>query len=66
YPAREDPIPGVTSALIADQLTTGRMVPAGEAVDALAAVAQDGDVILTVGAGDVTAYGPVIVEALGG
>ncbi|WP_458106841.1 UDP-N-acetylmuramate--L-alanine ligase [Arthrobacter sp. R3-55] len=66
YPAREDPIPGVTSALIADQLTTGRMIPAGEAVDALAAVAQDGDVILTVGAGDVTAYGPVIVEALGG
>ncbi|ASN19776.1 UDP-N-acetylmuramate--L-alanine ligase [Arthrobacter sp. YN] len=66
YPAREDPIPGVTSALIADQLATGRLVAAGEAVNALAAVAHDGDVVLTVGAGDVTAYGPVIVEALGG
>ncbi|MET3905026.1 UDP-N-acetylmuramate--L-alanine ligase [Paenarthrobacter sp. 4246] len=66
YPAREDPIPGVTSDLIVDQLATGRLVAASEAVDALAAVAHDGDVVLTVGAGDVTAYGPVIVEALGG
>ncbi|MFE4197294.1 UDP-N-acetylmuramate--L-alanine ligase [Paenarthrobacter sp. NPDC056912] len=66
YPAREDPIPGVTSALIGDQLSTGRLVAGGEAVDALMAAAGEGDVILTVGAGDVTAYGPVIVEALGG
>jgi len=27
-------------------------------------VAGEGDVVLTVGAGDVTAYGPRIVEAL--
>ncbi|MDR6989416.1 UDP-N-acetylmuramate--alanine ligase [Paenarthrobacter nitroguajacolicus] len=66
YPAREDPIPGVTSALIADQLATGRLVTADEAVEALVAVAHDGDVVLTVGAGDVTAYGPMIVEELGG
>lgn len=66
YPAREDPIPGVTSALITDRLSTGRLVSADEAVKAMAAVAGEGDVVLTVGAGDVTAYGPVIVEALGG
>ncbi|MFP3579483.1 UDP-N-acetylmuramate--L-alanine ligase [Arthrobacter sp. SIMBA_036] len=66
YPAREDPIPGVTSALIADRLAKGRLVSGNEAVDAIATVAEDGDVVLTVGAGDVTAYGPVIVEALGG
>ncbi|TVU59077.1 UDP-N-acetylmuramate--L-alanine ligase [Paenarthrobacter nitroguajacolicus] len=66
YPAREDPIPGVTSALIADHLSTGRLVSADEAVRAIATVAGEGDVVLTVGAGDVTAYGPVIVEALGG
>ena len=66
YPAREDPIPGVTSDLIVDQLATGRLVAAGEAVEALAAGGHEGDVVLTVGAGDVTAYGPVIVEALGG
>jgi UDP-N-acetylmuramate--alanine ligase len=65
YPAREDPIPGVTSQLIADHLTEGgRLVAAADAVDTLAAAAGDGDVVLTVGAGDVTAYGPRIVEAL--
>ncbi|MDQ0801637.1 UDP-N-acetylmuramate--L-alanine ligase [Arthrobacter sp. SLBN-112] len=65
YPAREDPIPGVTSQLIADHLTGGgRLVAAADAVATLAAAAGDGDVVLTVGAGDVTAYGPRIVEAL--
>ncbi|MFJ6536920.1 UDP-N-acetylmuramate--L-alanine ligase [Paenarthrobacter sp. NPDC091711] len=66
YPAREDPIPGVTSTLITDHLVNGRLVAADEAVDAVAAVASEGDVVLTVGAGDVTAYGPVIVAALDG
>jgi UDP-N-acetylmuramate--alanine ligase len=65
YPAREDPIPGVTSQLIADHLTEGgRLVSAEDAVETLAGVAGEGDVVLTVGAGDVTAYGPRIVEAL--
>ncbi|MFF2347864.1 UDP-N-acetylmuramate--L-alanine ligase [Pseudarthrobacter sp. NPDC058119] len=65
YPAREDPIPGVTSQLIADHLTEGgRLAAAADAVDTLADAAEDGDVVLTVGAGDVTAYGPLIVEAL--
>ncbi|MGO4589791.1 UDP-N-acetylmuramate--L-alanine ligase [Paenarthrobacter sp. 2TAF44] len=66
YPAREDPIPGVTSSLIADRLSQGRLVSGDEAVDAVVASAGEGDIVLTVGAGDVTAYGPVIVEALGG
>jgi UDP-N-acetylmuramate--alanine ligase len=65
YPAREDPIPGVTSQLIADHLDDGgRLIQAVEAVPALAAAAGDGDIVLTAGAGDVTAYGPQIVEAL--
>ncbi|WPU10929.1 UDP-N-acetylmuramate--L-alanine ligase [Pseudarthrobacter oxydans] len=67
YPAREDPIPGVTSQLIADHLDEGgRLVAAGDAVALLAASAADGDIVLTAGAGDVTAYGPQIVEALRG
>lgn len=66
YPAREDPIPGVTSSLIADRLSQGRLVSGDEAVEAIVAAAGEGDIVLTVGAGDVTAYGPVIVEALGG
>ncbi|MBT2532833.1 UDP-N-acetylmuramate--L-alanine ligase [Arthrobacter sp. ISL-48] len=67
YPAREDPIPGVTSQLIAEHLNAGgRLVTSGEAVAELAAAAGVGDVVLTVGAGDVTDFGPLIVEALGG
>lgn len=66
YPAREDPIPGVSSQLIADHLGPGgRLVGAGgEAVKAVLAAAAPGDIVLTAGAGDVTAYGPLIVEAL--
>jgi UDP-N-acetylmuramate--alanine ligase len=67
YPAREDPIPGVTSQLIADHLDEGgRLVAAADAVAVLASTAADGDIVLTAGAGDVTAYGPQIVEALRG
>jgi UDP-N-acetylmuramate--alanine ligase len=67
YPAREDPIPGVTSTLITERLQGGRLVAAGqEALDAVLAAAGEGDIVLTVGAGDVTAYGPRIVELLGG
>jgi UDP-N-acetylmuramate--alanine ligase len=67
YPAREDPIPGVTSQLITDHLGAGgRLVSAADAVAALVDNASDGDIILTAGAGDVTAYGPLIVEALRG
>jgi UDP-N-acetylmuramate--alanine ligase len=65
YPAREDPIPGVSSQLIGDRLSaSGRLVSAADAVRAIVAEAAPGDVVLTAGAGDVTAYGPLIVEAL--
>ncbi|WP_426225674.1 UDP-N-acetylmuramate--L-alanine ligase [Pseudarthrobacter sp. DSP2-3-2b1] len=67
YPAREDPIPGVSSQLIAEHLAPGgRLVEPDTAVEALAAAAGPGDIILTVGAGDVTAFGPQIVQALDG
>jgi UDP-N-acetylmuramate--alanine ligase len=67
YPAREEPIPGVTSQLIAEHLKPGgRLVGSGDAVAELVAAADTGDIVLTAGAGDVTAFGPRIVEALGG
>ncbi|WP_258805581.1 UDP-N-acetylmuramate--L-alanine ligase [Pseudarthrobacter sp. NS4] len=67
YPAREDPIPGVTSGLIAEHLDTGgKLISAADAVAALTDAASEGDIVLTAGAGDVTAYGPLIVEALRG
>src|SRR5436189_278342 len=58
---------GVTSTLITERLKSGRLVAAGQdALDAVLSAAGEGVIILTVGAGDVTAYGPRIVELLGG
>ena len=68
YPAREDPIPG--SAASSSQTTwapaAGSSARATQAVAAVVAAAAPGDIVLTAGAGDVTAYGPLIVEALHG
>jgi len=69
YAAREDPEPGVTGALVADAVpgVRARFVPdRAEAVAAVAATASPGDVVLTMGAGDVTMLGPRLVEALRG
>jgi UDP-N-acetylmuramate--alanine ligase len=71
YGARENPVEGVTSALIGDPLRAlpgQRTVLVGpsrqEAVAALAEAARPGDLLLTVGAGDVTALAPLLVQAL--
>lgn len=66
YPAREDPIPGVTSALITELSHHGarQMSNPGEAISVLSSAAKAGDIILTVGAGDVTNFGPALVSAL--
>lgn len=68
YAAREDPEPGVTGALITDRMTTpgrGRFVAGRtEAASAVAALARPGDLVLTVGAGDVTQLAPVVLAAL--
>jgi UDP-N-acetylmuramate--alanine ligase len=69
YAAREDPEPGVTGALVADAVPGGRarFVPdRAEVVAVIAAAARPGDVVLTMGAGDVTMLGPRLVEALRG
>ncbi|MDP9885167.1 UDP-N-acetylmuramate--alanine ligase [Sinomonas atrocyanea] len=65
YPAREDPIPGVTSELVTAHLPAGAYGPdTAAAVDELAAAAAPGDIVLTVGAGDVTAQGEALLAAL--
>ncbi len=71
YGAREEPIDGVSSALVTDPLSAlpgTRSVLLGptreEAVAALVDAAAPGDLLLTVGAGDVTALAPLIVQAL--
>jgi UDP-N-acetylmuramate--alanine ligase len=67
YAAREDPEPGVTGRLVTDAVPGGRaqFVPDRAAVPAIAAgLAKPGDLILTMGAGDVTALGPQVLAAL--
>jgi UDP-N-acetylmuramate--alanine ligase len=69
YAAREDPEPGVTGGLVADAVPGGqaRFVPDRARVASLiAGIAAPGDVVLTMGAGDVTQLGPQLIEALGG
>jgi UDP-N-acetylmuramate--alanine ligase len=67
YPAREDPEPGVTGRLVADAVPGGGAVflPDLAAVPAaVAGLAKPGDLVLTMGAGDVTALGPQLLAAL--
>lgn len=70
YPAREQPIEGVTSSLVADAIAAagGTLAWRGDRsrlADALAAAVRDGDVVLTVGAGDITKTGPELLARLG-
>ncbi|WP_068403454.1 UDP-N-acetylmuramate--L-alanine ligase, partial [Kribbia dieselivorans] len=69
YGAREDPVPGVTSELIAAPLREAdrsvRVSPREEVPAGVASRARTGDVVLIVGAGDVTEVGPEVLTALG-
>jgi UDP-N-acetylmuramate--alanine ligase len=71
YPAREDPLPGVTGRLIVDELASVRPgMPIGwapsleDAASLVAGWARPGDTVLTLGAGDVDRAAPLILEAL--
>lgn len=65
YAASEQPIPGVSAELIAEKMEHGRFVPNFiEASDRLIEIAQPGDVILTLGAGDVNSLAPIIADGL--
>lgn len=68
YGAREDPVEGVGSHLVVDPLVaagrSARVVSEAEAVEAIASGARPGDLVLTVGAGDITHLGPRILQAL--
>jgi UDP-N-acetylmuramate--alanine ligase len=66
YPAREQPMPGVTSDLIADVMAEQGSAPAWRGpvtalAPALADALRPGDLVVTMGAGDVTHVGPALL-----
>jgi UDP-N-acetylmuramate--alanine ligase len=70
YAASEKPIEGITGEALAQQIEakSGRSVQYvssfSSAASAAAAVAEDGDMILTLGAGSVSQLGPMLLEKL--
>jgi UDP-N-acetylmuramate--alanine ligase len=68
YAAREQPVPGITAALVADGVRAAGKPPLTVERDGLAALVADamqpGDVVVTMGAGDITRVGPEILGLL--
>jgi UDP-N-acetylmuramate--alanine ligase len=71
YAASEKPIDGVSGEAMAEAIRekggrNARYVGSfAEAVSLVSVVAEDGDMILTLGAGSVSQLGPMILEKLG-
>jgi UDP-N-acetylmuramate--alanine ligase len=72
YPAREDPIPGVTGKLVVDRVAElrpgmriGWAPELGDAAALVAEQARPGDILLTIGAGDVDSALGVLEERIG-
>jgi UDP-N-acetylmuramate--alanine ligase len=67
YAASEDPIPGIDAGTLTAKIRAPLVHHASDLPDALAAIAgraQDGDLIMTLGAGSVSQMGPQVLEAL--
>jgi UDP-N-acetylmuramate--alanine ligase len=67
YAAREDPEPGVTGKLVADAVpgAAARYVESfADVPRVVASAAAPGDLVLTMGAGDITRLGPLILGEL--
>ncbi len=68
YGAREDPVPGVTGELVSDAFADPHHVHYvadwQQAADYTATVARAGDVVITLGCGNVYQIIPQVLEAL--
>jgi UDP-N-acetylmuramate--alanine ligase len=66
--AREDPVPGVTGALVAERFADPSKVAYrpdwAEAAEEVARVAREGDIVMTLSCGDVYRLVPRLLEAL--
>lgn len=69
FGAREDPVPGVTGALVSERFADPEHVDYlpdwQQAADRAAAIAREGDIIMTLSCGDVYRIVPQLLEALG-
>lgn len=66
FGAREDPVEGVTSQLISNQVPGAHYIPdMREAAQAIANEAREGDLVITMGAGSITSMGEVILNRWG-
>ena len=66
---REDPIPGIDGAMVANAVTPGTAHVTyqpvwDEAAPTVASIARPGDLVITVGCGDVTKVAPQIVDEI--
>ena len=69
YAAREDPEPGVSGRLVADAVPGGAahyIADIGDVPKVVAGLAAPGDLVLTMGAGDITRLGPLVLAEIGG
>jgi len=69
YPAREKPIPGVSARMISTSMKELGSPPAwegarSELAKALVSELGEGDIVITLGAGDITNTGPELVQLL--
>jgi UDP-N-acetylmuramate--alanine ligase len=69
YPAREQPIPGITSDLVASSMTRAGRPPIWQGsrenlAAMLAGFLREGDVVITIGAGDITRTGHELRDRL--
>ena len=68
FGAREDPVPGVTGALVSERFVDGSKVTYlpdwQQASDFAASIAREGDLIMTLSCGDVYRIVPQLLESL--
>lgn len=67
YAASEEPIPGIDAHALAGRVGRAQVRYAGgigEAIEAVTARAEPGDLIMTLGAGSVSQTGPLVLDAL--
>jgi UDP-N-acetylmuramate--alanine ligase len=69
YAARESPVEGITGRLVADAASRGRspvhfVAERAALTGRVASLLEPGDVVLTLGAGDVTRVGPELLQRL--